>query len=118
MVPGLQITANPQGEGNIPSLNEDILHVCTSYSLQNVCPEISPGADRAFKIPVDMRTIEQLRGWGSMLIEIQMQRVSACEGGEGHACRWPTVRFGGSPGEAWKAIGWLLDWYCPCAPPA
>jgi hypothetical protein len=35
------------------------------------------------------------------------------EGGEGHACQWPTVRFGGSPGEAWKAVGWLLDWGLP-----
>jgi hypothetical protein len=58
MVPGLQITPNPQVEGNIPSLNEDILRFSMSCSLQNVCPEFSAGASCAYKIPVDMRSIE------------------------------------------------------------
>jgi hypothetical protein len=39
--------------------------------------------------------------------------TECCEGGDGHACPWPTVRFVGSPGEAWKAVGWLLDWQLP-----
>jgi hypothetical protein len=58
MVPGLQITANPQGEGNIPSLNEDALRFSMSCSLQNVCPEFSAGASCAYKVPVDMCSIE------------------------------------------------------------
>jgi hypothetical protein len=82
MVPGLQITANPQGEGNIPSLSEDILRVCVSCSLQQVCPEFVAGSDRAFQIPVEMRTIEQLRAWATMIIEMQMQRVMMLRAGE------------------------------------
>ncbi len=121
MVPGLQMraveTLNEQDGGyetiSVPFMSESILRVSSSCSLQLVCPEFVAGSDRAFQIPVEMRTIEQLRGWASMLIEMQMQRVNACEGGEGHACRWPTVRFGGSPGKAWKAVGWLLDWGLP-----
>ncbi len=58
MVPGLQISANPQGEGKIPSLNEGILRVSMSNSLTNVCPEMVAGASCAYKIPVDMRSIE------------------------------------------------------------
>jgi len=75
MVPGLQIAANPQGEGNIPSLSENIRRVCTTCSLQQVCPEFVAGASCAYKIPVSMRTIEELRAWASMLVEVQMQRV-------------------------------------------
>jgi hypothetical protein len=43
MVPGLQIAANPQGEGKIPSLNESILRVCSNCSLSLVCPEFVAG---------------------------------------------------------------------------
>jgi hypothetical protein len=75
MVPGLQIAANQQGEGKIPSLNEDILRVSSSCSLKPVCPEFVAGSDCAFKIPVEMRTIEELRGWASMLVEMQTQRL-------------------------------------------
>jgi hypothetical protein len=75
MVPGLQITANPQGEGNIPSLNSDILRVCSNCSLSLVCPKFEAGASCAYKIPFSMRSIEELRAWASMLVEMQMQRV-------------------------------------------
>jgi len=35
--------------------------------------------------------------------------TECCEGGEGHSANVPTVWFRGSPGEAWKAVGVLLD---------
>jgi hypothetical protein len=82
MVPGLQIAANPQGEGKIPSLNESILRVCSNCSLSLVCPEFVAEASCAYKIPVSMRTIEELRAWASMLVELQMQRVMMLRMGE------------------------------------
>ena len=90
MVPGLQMraveTLNEQGGGyetiSVPSMNEDILRVCSNCSLSLVCPEFTPGASCAYKIPVQMRTIEELRAWVSMLIETQMQRVIMLRMGE------------------------------------
>jgi hypothetical protein len=82
-IPGLAFhtveVANPQGEGtktvNVPGLNPDILRVCDNCSLQNVCPENRPGSACAYRVPVELRTMEQLQGWASTLLEIQMQRV-------------------------------------------
>ena len=87
-----------------------------------------------------MRTIEQLRGWASMLIEMQMQRVIMLRKGEEMQGGAPDAALSqeldlhpvGSAvnsarndgpqllvpvslpdfprlGEAWKAVGWLLD---------
>jgi hypothetical protein len=83
MLPGLNMkgveTANVQGDGTktvyLPTMSESILRVCSNCSLSLVCPKFEAGSDCAFKIPVSMRTIEELRAWASMLIETQMQRV-------------------------------------------
>ncbi len=90
LVPGLSMrsveVANPQvGSPNtvdVPSLQAGITRVCSNCSLQHSCPEYRPGSEFAFSVPVQIRTVEQLRGWASMLVEMQMQRVMMLRMGE------------------------------------
>lgn len=90
MLPGLNIKSvevpNGQDGGtrtiHLPQLNQDVLRKCDSCSLRNVCPEFVVSNECAFKVPVEIRTTEQLRGWAETLLEIQMQRVMMLRMGE------------------------------------
>jgi len=59
--------------------------------------------------PIDLGVVRAVK----VLRDHDIATTESCEGGEGHCRRWPTVWFRGSPGEAWKALGVLLDYELP-----
>lgn len=60
---------------------------------------------RRWDHPIDMGIVRAVK----ILREHHIATTESCEGGEGHSARMPTVWFRGSPGEAWRAVGILLD---------
>ena len=59
--------------------------------------------------PLDLGIVRAVK----VLREHHIATTECCEGGEGHSAHVPSVWFGGSPGEAWKAVGVLLDHQLP-----
>ncbi len=55
--------------------------------------------------PLDMGVVLAVK----LLRDHNIATTECCEGGEGHSAHRPTVWFKGSPGEAWRAVGILLD---------
>lgn len=59
--------------------------------------------------PIDLGIVRAVK----ILREHDIATTESCEGGDGHTRQWPTIWFRGSPGEAWKAVGVLLDRQIP-----
>jgi hypothetical protein len=59
--------------------------------------------------PIDLGVVRAVK----VLRDHDIATTQSCEGGEGHSRQRPTVWFRASPGEAWKALGWLLDYDLP-----
>lgn len=59
--------------------------------------------------PIDLGIVKAVK----ILRDNHIATTESCEGGEGHAASVPTIWFRGSPGEAWRAVGILLDWGLP-----
>lgn len=52
------------------------LRVCDTCFLKDKCPKFEPGANCAYKLPIEIRTKEQLRSLQDVLVEMQAQRVA------------------------------------------
>ena len=46
--------------------------------------------------------------WVNRLRALGVYTVQSCEGGEGHAYKYPTINFKGGPGEGWKVLNYCI----------
>jgi hypothetical protein len=58
----------------------------------HICADVDPGIRSAVRA----------------LREAGVETFESCEGGDGHACPEPTVRFHGGAGAGWHALGVLV----------
>jgi hypothetical protein len=63
-------------------------------ALETVAAEICPGA------PLDLGIVLHVK----VLRDAGIETFESCEGGEGHAYAYPTVRFHGDVGAGWRAL--------------
>lgn len=57
-------------------VRDESMRMCDTCFLKGKCPAFTPGASCAYKIPVEVKTAEQLRALQEGLIEMQAQRVT------------------------------------------
>lgn len=57
-------------------VSSESMRMCDTCFLKGKCPAFTPGASCAYKIPVEVKTAEQLRALQEGLIEMQAQRVT------------------------------------------
>jgi hypothetical protein len=71
---------SPEGSGSedvlVPSSTHRSLRRCDSCYVAGSCPAMTPGAECAFELPLNITTKEQLTGTLTTMLEIQAQRVA------------------------------------------
>ena len=78
-IPGLKFIEReiPNGQGTgtqkvlLPQSDPYPVRFCNSCQLQTTCPEFRQGSDCAYRLPVSVRTMEQLQSWTTLVLEWQ-----------------------------------------------
>lgn len=73
-------------------------------------PTAKPGSteDIAF-LGRHLKIDDGIRRGVQILRENGVETFESCEGGDGHACPEPTIRFNGGPGAGWHALSVALN---------